>query len=106
MPRLTFVSIRSMLKVFTAGPAHVAFWPFTASMFFVVNGEASFVKAAFVFCELHAVSVNSVQNVKTNNIFVFMSPLPPINQGSTLSSELSDDEMTKILLVLTFWTLL
>jgi hypothetical protein len=39
-------------------------------MFLVVNGEESFVNAAFVFCRLHAVNVNSIQNVKTNDFFI------------------------------------
>src|SRR6516164_8958083 len=72
MPRLTFVSIRSRSTVFTDGPAHVALWPFTASIFWVVKGEASCIDAditPFVLAEVHAAKLKQAQIRPLSNVF-------------------------------------
>src|SRR5438093_12912021 len=72
MPRLTLVSIRSRSNVFTDGPAHVAFWPFTASIFLVVNGAVSRIVAditELVFSDVHAVKLKQTQITALSTIF-------------------------------------
>jgi hypothetical protein len=62
----------------TAGPAHVAFCPFTASTFFVVNGEAFAVNAAFVFPFVHAVNTANAHSAKPK-VILFISILLAIS---------------------------
>src|SRR5262245_46847521 len=73
IPRSIFLSINSMLNVFRDGPAHVAFWPFTASIFLVVNGVASEAGPDCVFAGPHAANAKTTQNVKPR-IFFMSSP--------------------------------
>src|SRR5438046_7469074 len=78
IPRLTFVSIRSRLNVFTDGPAHVAFWPFTASMFLVVSEEVSDIgpkTPPFVFCDVHAARLKQTQMIAPK--IKFFISIPP-----------------------------
>src|SRR5262245_61163992 len=74
IPRSILLSINSMLNVFTDGPAHVAFWPFTASIFLVVNGVASEPGADLVFAGPHAANAKTTQNVKLRTVFFISSP--------------------------------
>src|SRR5262245_3317808 len=74
IPRSRFLSINSMLNVFTDGPAQVAFWPFTGSIFLVVNGVASEAGADCVFAGPHAASAKTTQSVEPRPVFFMSSP--------------------------------
>jgi hypothetical protein len=84
------------LNVFTAGPAQVAFCPFTASTFFVVKGELSAVNAALVFPEVQAVTIANTHSVKTNVIlFISFSSRSKLIRG-TMRAEYADEERTGV----------
>jgi hypothetical protein len=64
--------MRSRLNTFSEGPAHVAFWPLTASIFFVVNGAA--LGDAFVLPDVHAARLKTAAIVVINKMFFMSSP--------------------------------